>query len=386
MAITMVNVIHDVPVSSLAGDAVELACSAYPVTSRRNDGLLACAYRSGSRQHSADGIGIVRTSADQGKTWSAPAVYFDCRDQDPPQSLITSQMVAPRDGTLLALCSVTVCTHPDHDFMDTEEGYAQESRCYKARSVDGGSTWSPPQLIEQFKQNQLGLSGRSFVLPDGQLLINRPLLRPDGMHVAAGCFSSDHGETLSSPVTFSYDPTGRLSYDEAYYTVFDDDMLLVLYWTWIRDMSNPRVMRIAETLPVHRSVSHDLGRTWSSPQPTQITGQLTCPLAVDSRTMIAANNYRQTPAGIRLWFSHDRGESFDTDHVVQMWDTQQQRMVAEPLSPADVASDAAQDHEMQSFTFGLPDLNDLGDGTYLLTYYATIDKILHVRACRFELT
>ena len=37
------------------------------------------------------------------------------------------------------------------------------------------------------------------------------------------------------------------------------------------------------------------------------------------------------------------------------------------------------------FSFGTPDLALLDDGSILLTYYATADGIIHVRACRFRI-
>ncbi len=169
-------------------------------------------------------------------------------------------------------------------------------------------------------------------------------------------------------------------------TTFDDGEVLALIFTFKPDRDNPKVLRILETLPVHRSVSRDRGRSWSAPQPTNIIGQLTCPLAVDGQTVIAASNYRREPAGIRLWTSHDRGTTFDANPL-QMWDAREERVVAAPVSSL-VRCDGsdADDHRMESFTFGLPDLNDLDDGTYLLTYYSTIDGELHVRACRFSLS
>jgi hypothetical protein len=377
------RILHDVAVSVNHDDAVGLACSAYPVTCRRADGLLTCAYRAGSAQHGPDGIGVVRTSTDHGRSWSAPVIVFDGRDCDPPESYATSQVLAPCDGSLLVLFCVVVCTHPDHDFLDTEEGYAQELRYYRARSVDDGRTWSSPEPIT-FSLPQPSLCGRSFVFPDGELFINTKHKTPDGRCAMAGCFSNDHGRTFSPIVEFVTDPDGVVVYDEAYYTTFDDGEVLVLIWTFKSDRDNPNVLRILETLPVHRSVSRDRGRTWSAPQPTNIIGQLTCPLAVDGRTVIAASNHRREPAGILLWTSHDRGTTFEPNPL-QMWDAREERVVAAPVSSL-VPCDVSDDHRMESFTFGLPDLNDLDDGTYMLTYYATIDGELHVRACRFSLS
>ena len=380
-----IKVFHDVAVSAETDLAAGFGCSAYPVTSRCDDGLIACAYRAGSAQHSSDGLGVVQTSTDNGLNWSPVTVVFDGRNFNPPESLVSPQIIAPHDNSLLTLFPVTAITHPDHDILDTEEGLAQRRHYYKSRSVDGGQSWTEPERLTNISRTKIGLSGRSFVLPGGELFINTPHLNERGQGVVGACFSDDHGRTLSPVVPLFSDPSGEVNYDEAYYTVFDDDQILALYWVWKRDMKNLKVMRISETLPVHRSVSNDQGRTWTLPQPTGIIGQLTCPLAIDSKTVIAASNYRQKHPGIRLWISHDRGVTFDTDHVVQLWDATRQQVVAEPVSSIGTGSSEDENHQMESFTFGLPDLNDLGDGTYLLTYYATVERSLHIRACRFTL-
>lgn len=388
MAITLKNIriIHDVPVSVEADMAAGFACSAYPVSSRRDDGLIACAYRAGSAQHSSDGVGIVQTSTDNGRTWSPGVSVCDGRGLQPPESLISPQIVIPPDGSLLTFFPVIVTTHPDHDILDSEAGLAQQRRYYQSRSVDDGRTWTDLVQLTNMSGIKVGLSGRSFVLPSGELFLNTPHVDQEGTGVCGACFSDDHGVTFSPIRRVLTDPLGQVFYDEAYYTIFEDGQILALYWVWKRDRDNLQVFRIKETLPVHRSVSDDNGRTWSPPQPTEISGQVTCPLAIDSNTVIAASNDRDSNPGIRLWLSHDRGVTFDIADVVQMWDATQQRILGKPILVRQAGESSDQNHEMTSFSFGLPDLNDLGDGSYLLTYYATVENRRHIRACRFELT
>ena len=297
--------------------------------------MIACNYRAGSAQHSADGIAVSQTSRDRGATWSDPVVVFDRSQLSPPETFITGQVLFAADGSLLALMSVVVTTRPDRDFIGTEEGAAQEARCYKAHSFDDGRTWTEPERL--LLNVPHSVSGRSLLLSNGELLINTPYKREDGVKMAAGTFSRDYGQSFDPIVDFHCDPDGVYAYDEAYYTVFDDGEILVLYWTW-------------------------------RPDP--------------------ASNYRRRPAGIRLWTSHDRGLTFEPDPL-QMWDADQERLAGVPVSSLGQthgASAGDEDHAMESFTFGLPDLSDLGDGTALLTYYATIDGDQHIRACRFAVS
>ena len=71
---------------------------------------------------------------------------------------------------------------------------------------------------------------------------------------------------------------------------------------------------------------------------------------------------------------------------IQMWGPNANRMVGgEVVQPERTAVDAGGIWEaLDRFTFGTPDLVLLGDGSLLMTYYATLKGITHVRACRFR--
>ena len=121
------------------------------------------------------------------------------------------------------------------------------------------------------------------------------------------------------------------------------------------------------------------------PQPTGISGQIAVPLAFPSGAVIGATNVRQGRDGIRLWASRDGGATWDIGNPIQMWDAQQSRMLGASIDSCPVGiKDEGVWEALDKFSFGTPDLNLLNDGSVLLTYYATIDDICHVRACRFS--
>jgi len=293
--------------------------------------------RSGSASHSYDGITIAQRSDDHGASWSEPVVVFDGRELDPPESMIQPVLVAPRDGSLLCLSPVVLGTSTDRHPLLSAEGFAHERRYYKQHSRDGGRTWTEPERLDHLDVPQLGLSGKSFVLPNGELFINAAHPSPAGSRCAAACYSSDHGCTIGPLMELFRDPANRWNYDEANYTVFPDGTILGLYWTWrSRDGDT---MEILETAPVHRSTSRDNGRTWSLPKATNLVGQVSSPYALDDQTVLVASNYRFQPAGIRLWLSRDRGETFDGENVIQMWDPEREEVTCEPLEAPPVSVD-----------------------------------------------
>ena len=378
-----VTLLSDCSVSEIASSHQGLGqVCAYPATAVQSDGTVVCVYRAGASSYSYDGLTVSQASQDQGQTWSAPVVLFDGRDFDPPQSMIQPVIVAPADGSFLAISPVVVGTATAANPLTSHEGFAQQRHFYKNHSYDGGNVWTPPERVAHLTIPKLGLSGKSFVLPNQELFINAAYPPETGSRVAAACFSSDHGKTIGPVSDLFQDPDHRWNYDEANYTTFPDGTILGLYWTWHSD--DHQRMDIQTTAPVHRSLSQDNGRTWSLPQPTNLNGQVSSPRAIDDQIVLVASNYRAHPAGIRLWVSYDRGKTFDDQNVIQMWDPEAEQITACPLQAEPLTSDHLDNRSLDSFQFGLPELHLLHDGSLLLTYWAKRNDLVQVRCCRFR--
>ncbi|MEO7649832.1 MAG: hypothetical protein ABIZ80_05150 [Bryobacteraceae bacterium] len=138
---------------------------------------------------------------------------------------------------------------------------------------------------------------------------------------------------------------------------------------------------------MHRCVSDNDGATWSAPGGTGVLSQITTPLAMNETTCIAAANVRLGRQGIRLSLSADQGETWDPGCWL-MWDPNRSEMLGERLGSPEPDAPTAEKiwDALPTYSFGTPDLLRLPDGTCLLTYYATIDGICHIRACRFQVT
>ena len=190
--------------------------------------------------------------------------------------------------------------------------------------------------------------------------------------------STDDGRTFANAAIVASDPDGHLNLCDARFERLADGRLIGMLWTFLQESE--------ETIEVRRVFSEDDGHTWSPPEPLGFVGQITAPLRLPSGALIAASNYRLSPEGIRLWYSPDAGRSWQTDEPLQMWDPGQRRIMASPIDQ-DIAEQPSEGvwEALQHFTFGTPDLQYLGDDRILLTYYATLDDIIHVRACLFRL-
>jgi hypothetical protein len=314
-----VDVIRDVSVSP--AEFRDLAC-AYPFTTLAADGSLVCQYRRGTEKHSYDGVLVTQRSIDLGHNWSPPAILFDGQQRSPRQAAGSGGLCLCRDGSLLAVFSATEVTQPDA-YVFSEEGFTQHKFVITAHSIDHGVFWEVGRYIDDScLEKPLCPGSNPVVLADETLFIPGERHHASGqLGICASC-SRDHGQTLEPVQDLIVDPSGELNFGDARFTMFDNGELLTMLWTF-RQADE-------ETVAVHRSVSSDDGRTWSTPQPVGQLGQITDPLALDGDTVLAVSNYRWSPDGIRLWVSRDRGVSWPPEESVQMWDDERQQMLAQP--------------------------------------------------------
>lgn len=373
-----VNILSDQAVSPnlSAGDS-EKTC-AYPLSIRLRDGSICCTYRQGSSKHSSDSLLMIQTSQDSGNSWSDPQVVFDGRKSTPVITMVTAGICQTNDGNLLALFGAIEGLIPDV-YMFSQEGRALPHPLLVTQSADGGRTWLEPKSITQSSLLNAGVTSRPFILEDGALCL--PLeykLTPSGPSGSAMMFSRDNGVTFDPAVIVAADISKKLNLCDARYDVLPDGRIIALLWTFRQDNE--------ETVEVHRSFSSDQGRTWTEPEPIGFVGQITAPLALPAGQMVAVSNYRLPPEGIRLWGSLDGGRTWPGLGPIQMWDPNVNRMVGQltgSVKEVTIESEGVWE-ALDRFTFGTPDLVYLSDDSLLMTYYATLRDITHVRACRFK--
>ena len=372
-----IEILYDHPVSPNLQAGDKSAACAYPLTALLDDGTLACVYRRGTTKHSHDGVLLVQTSTDQAATWSAPQTIFDGRHLNPTLSPVTGAICQSRAGTLLAIfCGVEGL--PPNTYMFSAENTDLPSYTFICRSTDGGHTWSEPAKIDTDPFANAGCITRPFLAQDGAIRLPLEYGTEAGPMATTMLTSTDDGHTFHTPTVVALDPDARLNLCDARFERLADGRLVALLWTFLQENE--------ETIDVHAAFSSDDGLTWTKPQPLGFVGQITAPLRLPSGALIAASNYRLSPEGIRLWYSPDAGRTWDTDDPIQMWDADEKKIVGTVATQGQPAEQNEGIWEaLQHFTFGTPDLQYLGNDRILLTYYATLDEIIHIRACVFRL-
>jgi hypothetical protein len=375
-----VTVTSDVAVSPNWDAQNAALTSAYPFSFALPDGGVVCVYRAGREKHSLDGRLLAQLSQDGGRSWSPVQTVFDGRERTPPESVHAGVVCANRRGDLLAWLT-TVEIPRDEVYVFSEGGRALPGHLYAYRSADGGRSWElgAEHAVED-APGKVYVGSRPLLLDDGAILLPLEATGPRGNQLVLCAVSDEEGATLSPARVALEDPTARVSFGDPRVTRLPDGRLYLLSWAF--------ETATEKTLPVHAAESADQGRTWSAPRSTGVESQIMSPLAVGGSVLIAVSTVRVGIAGIRLWRSEDLGESWGSHDPVLLWSPSEERVAGRSLPPAASAGERAGSdpiwNALPSFTFGTPDLLFAGE-EILHTYYATIDGIAHVRACRLRI-
>ncbi len=373
-----VEIVQDAAVSpNLArGDAASVCV--YPVSTRTQRGELLCVYRQGSAKHSRDGILVCQRSGDGGGTWSAPQTVFDGMSGASPESVHTGVVVEASGGEVRTFFTTVEARKPDA-YIFSEEGRSLRQRMWAIRSTDGGCHWSDARELDipGLPPNRY-FGSRPLVMSDRALLLPIEVTAPQGPQAMVGSLSLDGGRSFSAAFPIAWDQTGGLGFGDGRFTELADGSVVMLTWTY-RHPSE-------ETVCVHRCVSSDRGRTWSAPEATDLVCQILAPQAWHGSELLAVGNIRTPPEGIRLFASGDAGRTWGSTQAIQLWDPRQLRATGQPLGlggvgPSDGSGLWA---ALPSFTFGSPELMRISERELVMTYYAIVDGVTHVRACRFR--
>jgi predicted neuraminidase len=211
----------------------------FPDVIRLPGGELLAAYREGAGHISHEGRIAVVSSADDGQTWSRPRVVVDGAhdDRDPKLAVLA-------DGTVLLSYFVLEWTGER-----THDNHGVQIR----RSTDGGRTWSHAVPVGS---HWWASHGAAVELPGGDLLLpvyNRP--PGEKWHRAVVVRSTDGGRTwpASSEVSLALGKT--FHFQEPTLTVLDGQIVALIRTT---------------VEHAYLSRSTDDGRTWTTPEPTDM--------------------------------------------------------------------------------------------------------------------
>lgn len=361
--------------------ADRLSC-AFPATCKLHNQEILCVYRMGRTKHSRDGVLVVQKSIDGGHSWHKPTTVGNLMRSPVPQSVHAGAVCQASDGTVYAMFTAVSAQNPE-EYIFSETGRKLEQHFYSVHSHDNGDTWTQPKVQSIPNTPALRyINSRPLALPDGDLLVPIEVTTSDNRQAIMTSRYSPSDKTFAPAILCAADSTGRLSFGDPSLEQLPNGKILVLAWTYINSTE--------ETIQAHICTSQNFGQTWTEPRPTAILCQNAALLLNSSNDMYIAGNVRLPPHGIRLWYSPDSGDTWDTRTCLQLYDMDTNKISGlPPLSYSQEDYDHKSSglwNSLPSFTFGAPDLVISTDDNILLTYYAVTHNTEEVRACTFELS
>ena len=247
-------------------------------------------------------------------------------------------------------------------------------------SNDQGRTWSEPRIVpvdlppDKYTCN--GAGSLTQFAPD-RWMYPLETWKPEGYHgppdqkalaLAAAVFSADHGQTWGEFTPIADDESGRILWWDLMNALLPDGRAYTLLWSHLYGTS--------EDLVNHWSLSHDQGRTWSEPQPTNLRGQVCTPIPLADGRLVAIYNFRHDPHGIRVALSEDLA-TFDTERELVVFDAGTEATLGEPSHQNFLAEHTA--HRLRQTR-----CIQLGDGDLLVYFWCTTQGVTHTRWARLS--
>ncbi|QDT00401.1 sialidase family protein [Adhaeretor mobilis] len=309
----------------------------------------------------------VLLSRDEGRHWERlPGLNLESSDN--PWSYRSPSTTELPDGRLAML--VNRFRFSGKTLADLKTGAMPESERLVLWSSDAGHSWSAPQVVPADlpadKYTCHGM-GRLMVLKPNRWMYPLQVGMPKGYanrdHKAAAVFTEDAGKTWSDFTIVADDTDDRIEYHDQNSTLLSNGDLYTMFWAidWTKqsDLTN------------HWAISRDCGRSWSSPQPTNLRGQVCCPIALSDGRIAVIYNYRHKPQGVRLAVSNNFSE-YDLENEVVVFDAGSETSTQKAANNTVIAKNTV-------IAFGRPNGVLLPNGDVLVAYFCTTGGVTHGR-------
>lgn len=361
---------------SRAEPGTDRANLTFPTVTCLADGTLLATLRAGDTKDSARERIEVYRSRDGGTTWAGPEHPFVAPLVDGKAGTLKLCYVTElAPGRLLAAAMwVDRTSYPGQPLFNAETEGCLPMAILLANSADNGATWSPWRHVPM--PDEIGppsLTSPILKLADGRLAMsietNKPYPdRSKWMQRAIYRHSADGGMTWSAPATVAEDPTGTIFNWDLRCAVAPDGRIVSFAWTY--DTTTTRY------LSIHRRISGDGGRSWTSPEDIGVSDQAARPAIFADGSIVLAWVDRFGSQSIRARHAAELAAPFPEATDVAVY--------AHPRPEATTSDTGDMLASMGLWNFGLPYAEALPDGDALVVYYAGDATALDIRWARLR--
>lgn len=229
----------------------------------------------------------VSRSRDGGKSWKFEGPIY--RKPEPP---LTSDSIKPlvlQGGDLLGLGYRFHRPGRDGTLVNSETNGLRSGDNIATYSSDDGHTWTLPRVIPTQRPEVIEVSGPAIQLESGVILAVGSLFplwdgtRPSG-NVGVLLRSEDQGRTWDDSTLF-FETGSDIMPAEPRICEMQPGRVVALVWAFDEDLG--------KSLTNHVTVSHDGGRSWSSPTDTGIQAQAANLLYLGQDLLLTAHCHRE---------------------------------------------------------------------------------------------
>lgn len=321
---TKITVTANSVISVIPKKTTRYVHNGWPHVVQLGDKELFALYRTGQASMSGEGRILKARSMDGGESWSQEGPVWT--DAKPLWDYRSPWITRLRDGSLAANCVRFDHSGKDVPLYDGDtEGYLPCENL-TMRSVDGGHTWSDPQVVPLPDDLVGNFTCPPVELPDGRFMQPfdtwKAVDDPDPPRQRSmALWSRDDGRswTRTSVLADGY-ADNRFYWDGRVVplgAVAGNQSLFVLYWTY--DTA-------AKTfLQIHNSRSEDSGSSWSEPASTNLSGQTCYSVFLGGESgrekILAVYSERESDSpGLYAALSEDGGRTWNVAGRTLIWD------------------------------------------------------------------
>ena len=128
------------------GYEFHFACHSYLVQVTPRE--LLCTFQRGQALYSVDSVMVQARSTDGGRSWQTEGLIHDASGDDRAYSYHAPMCTCLPDGALLMTAQRWDRSDPAHPLFNEQTGGIFPADTLLYRSVDGGASWSGPQVLE----------------------------------------------------------------------------------------------------------------------------------------------------------------------------------------------------------------------------------------------